>query len=88
MHLLGGGTKDPFLCQMTANSTGIPVVAGPAEATALGNILLQLVALGEIDSIEQGRAIIRQTEKVREYMPGEANKWDCAYNRFLKLLNK
>ncbi len=88
LHLLGGGTKDPFLCQMTANSTGIPVVAGPAEATALGNILLQLVALGEIDSIEQGRAIIRQTEKVREYMPGEADKWDCAYNRFLKLLNK
>lgn len=88
LHLLGGGTKDPFLCRMTANSTGIPVVAGPVEATALGNILLQLVALGEIDSIEQGRAIIRKTEKVTEYLPDEADEWNAEYNRFRKLLNK
>ncbi|MFR5875089.1 MAG: rhamnulokinase [Eubacterium sp.] len=57
LHLLGGGTKDGFLCQMTADSLGMPVIAGPAEATALGNILLQLIALGDIKNIDEGRAL-------------------------------
>ena len=62
LHLLGGGTKDTFLCQMTADALGFPVVAGPTEATALGNIMLQLIALGAIKDVAEGRKLIRKTE--------------------------
>lgn len=82
LHLLGGGTKDGFLCQMTADSLGIPVIAGPAEATALGNILLQLIALGDIKSIDEGRAVIRAQEQVKQYQPENADVWECAYEKF------
>ena len=67
LHILGGGTKDRLLCQMSANSTGLPVVAGPIEATALGNIIIQLVALGEIADIAAGRALIAETETLKNY---------------------
>lgn len=82
LHLLGGGTKDGFLCQMTADSLGIPVVAGPAEATALGNILLQLIALGDIQDIDEGRAVIRAQERVKQYQPENAGAWENAYEKF------
>lgn len=82
LHLLGGGTKDGFLCQMTADSLGIPVIAGPAEATALGNIILQLIALGNIKNIDEGRAIIRTQESVKQYLPQNADVWENAYEKF------
>lgn len=82
LHLLGGGTKDCFLCQMTADSLGIPVLAGPTEATALGNILLQLIALGDIEDIDEGRAMIKQQEAVKEYTPADAEEWEKAYKKF------
>ena len=88
LHLLGGGTKDSFLCQMTANSLGIPVIAGPTEATALGNILLQLIALGDISSIEEGRALLRKQEKVKEYLPNDMESWERAYKKFCKIIIK
>lgn len=88
LHLLGGGTKDSFLCQMTANSLGIPVIAGPTEATALGNILLQLIALGDISSIEEGRALLRKQEKVKEYLPKDMESWEHAYEKFCKIIIK
>lgn len=86
LHLLGGGTKDGFLCQMTANSLGIPVIAGPAEATALGNIMLQLIALGDIKDIDEGRAVIRVQESVRQYQPENADAWEIAYKNFCTLM--
>lgn len=86
LHLLGGGTKDGFLCQMTANSLGIPVVAGPAEATALGNIMLQLIALGDIKNIDEGRDIIRTQESVKQYQPENTDVWENAYNKFCTLM--
>lgn len=82
LHLLGGGTKDSFLCQMTADSLGIPVIAGPAEATALGNILLQLIALGDIKDIDEGRALIRKQEHVKLYQPEDTDSWKKAYKKF------
>lgn len=82
LHLLGGGTKDGFLCQMTADSLGVPVVAGPAEATALGNIVLQLIALGDIKDIDEGRAIIRAQECVKQYQPENVDTWESAYKKF------
>lgn len=88
LYLLGGGSKDPLLCKMAACSTGIPVAAGPAEATALGNILLQFIALGDIKDVEEGRRLIRQSEDIKIYEPEDTNLWNKEYNRYLKLLNK
>lgn len=88
LHLMGGGTKDCFLCELAAKSLGIPVIAGPIEATALGNIVLQLVALGEIGSIEEGRRIIASTEKVKNFVQEHTSDWDEAYERFCKIINK
>lgn len=88
LHLLGGGTKDSFLCSMTANSLGISVLAGPTEATALGNILLQLIALGDIKDIDEGRSLIREQEKVKEYIPTDINSWNNAYKKFCTAVQK
>lgn len=86
LNLLGGGTKDGFLCEMTADCLDIPVVAGPVEATALGNIILQLIALGELDSVEQGREIIMKTEKIKSYAPNHSSEWDSAYERYVNII--
>lgn len=88
LHLMGGGTKDGFLCELTAQSLGIPVIAGPIEATALGNIMLQLIALGEIESIEKGREIIAETEKVKIFEEAHTDDWDEAFERFCKVIKK
>ena len=87
LNILGGGTKDGFLCEMTANSLNIPVVAGPIEATALGNVILQLKALGEIKSVDEGRMLIAKTEKTKEYLPKRNENWDEAYKTYKDLLS-
>ena len=87
LHLLGGGTKDSFLCQMTADSLNIPVTAGPTEATALGNIMLQLIALGEIESVNAGREIIKSQENLKEYKPIDPQSFEAAYQKFLNAIN-
>lgn len=78
LHVLGGGAKDGLLCRMTADATGLRTAAGPVEATALGNILIQLVALGMLPSIDAGRRLIAKTERVTEYLPGDTAAWDAA----------
>ena len=88
LHLMGGGTKDGFLCELASESIGIPVIAGPIEATALGNIVLQLIALGEIETISQGRKIIAEAEKVKKYEGIHTPEWDEAFERFCKIINK
>ncbi|HIX13678.1 MAG TPA: rhamnulokinase [Candidatus Anaerofilum faecale] len=82
LHILGGGTKDGLLCRMTADCTGIPVIAGPVEATALGNILIQLVALGEVKDIEEGRALIAATEPVKRFAPSAQDDWNRSYETY------
>ena len=86
LHLLGGGTKDTFLCQMTADSLNMSVVAGPTEATALGNIILQLIALGDIKDVNEGRELIKSSEKLTTYKPENAQAFESAYNNFVKIL--
>ena len=88
LHLMGGGTKDGFLCELASQSLGIPVIAGPVEATALGNIILQLIALGEIENIEKGREIIAENEKVKTFNEEHSSGWDEAYERFYKIIKK
>lgn len=82
LHLLGGGVKDTSLCQLTADSLGIPVISGPSEATALGNILLQLTALGELQSPDQGRELLARTEQLKMYEPRNTVLWEEAYEKF------
>lgn len=86
LHLLGGGTKDGFLCQMTADSLAFPVIAGPTEATALGNMLLQLIALDQLPDVAAGRELIRKTETLKTYEPKPTAARDLAYRDFQNIL--
>lgn len=86
LHMLGGGIQGQLLCQLTADSCKIPVVAGPVEATALGNIIIQLVALGALSSIEQGRVLIAKNESLKRYQPEDQERWDKAFVEYKKLL--
>lgn len=82
LHIVGGGAQNVLLCQMTANAVGIPVVAGPIEATALGNVSIQLIALGEIGSVAAARTLIQESVELVTYMPQAVAAWNAAYQRF------
>jgi len=69
IHVIGGGCKNEILNQMTSNETGITVYAGPVEATALGNLLVQGIATGDIKDVQQGRSIIIESQKVKVFTP-------------------
>jgi rhamnulokinase len=86
IHLIGGGTQNKLLSQFTANATGKRVRAGPIEATALGNALMQMLALGHIRSLAEGRQVIRQSFDVTTYEPQARDAWEEAYGRFVKLI--
>jgi rhamnulokinase len=80
IHLVGGGSRNELLCQLTADACGLPVVAGPAEATAIGNILVQARALGAAPADLDGmRALVRDTQPLRRYEPaGAGASWAAA----------
>ena len=82
LHIVGGGGQNLLLNQFTANAVGRPVVVGPVEATAAGNILMQMVASGEIASLAEGREIIRRSFELTTYLPEDADEWEEAYQRF------
>jgi rhamnulokinase len=86
IHIVGGGTQNKLLNQMAADACNRRVVAGPVEATAIGNVMLQAVALGEVASISQAREIIRASFAVEEYHPRRPELWDAAAERFAKLV--
>lgn len=88
LHLLGGGTQSKLLCQFTANATGLPTFAGPVEATALGNIIIQLTALGALPSIEAGRNLIAKTETILPYTPSDQDAWTRAFVFYKTILVK
>jgi rhamnulokinase len=88
IHVIGGGSRHPTLCRFTACATGLPVVAGPVEATALGNILGQALALGRIHSPDDIRAIVAEGADLTVYEPGDAPAWDAAYARFREILSR
>ena len=86
IHIVGGGTQNKLLCQMAADATNRRVLAGPVEATALGNLAMQAIASGAIGSIAQAREIIRDSFDVQEYRPRQPQTWDEAFERFEKLV--
>ncbi|MCX7886471.1 MAG: rhamnulokinase [Verrucomicrobiae bacterium] len=85
LHIVGGGTRNMLLNQFAANATGIPVFAGPVEATAIGNILIQAIALKHLKSLEELRAVVRNSFQIQTYQPQERDVWQAAYERFQKL---
>jgi rhamnulokinase len=85
IHIVGGGTNNKLLSQLTADATQRRVVAGPVEATAIGNLLMQYIALGEIASIRDAREIVRASFPVEEFTPRSGGAWDEAFARFLGL---
>ncbi|HUK44378.1 MAG TPA: rhamnulokinase family protein [Gaiellaceae bacterium] len=87
VHVIGGGARNEFLCRLTANVTRRPVLAGPIEAAALGNILVQLHASGELGSLAEMRELVRASTKVRAYEPDAgASQWESLYDRFLHVV--
>ncbi len=87
LHIVGGGSKDATLNQFTANAIKIPVLAGPTECAALGNILVQAIALGHLESHEAARAVVRNSFELQTFTPQDAAQWDAAAARFEKLLS-
>ena len=82
VHLVGGGSRNELLCQWTADALGLPVVAGPVEATAIGNIVVQARAAGAVDDLAGARRLIAAAQEPRRYTPqGGRAAWDAAAAR-------
>ena len=86
IHVIGGGTKDGLLCQLTANSCSRTVKAGPIEATVMGNIAVQLMSDGSVEGIGQARKIVADSSELKTYEPIDTDKWEEAYADFLKIV--
>ena len=86
LHVIGGGSKNKLLDQFTANAIGIPVVAGPSEATAIGNIMLQAWAAGCVNSLQQMRDMIAKVVETETFMPQDTASWNEAYAKIKHLL--
>ena len=87
IHIVGGGTQNRQLCQAAADACARRVLAGPIEATATGNLMMQAVAAGDVGSIAQAREVIRNSFPVEPYEPQNTAAWDDAYERFLGILD-
>ena len=86
LHVVGGGCQNKALCQYTADAIGRDVIAGPIEATAIGNIVCQMIASGELADLKQGRAMIPDSFETTVYHPADTAAWDAKYVDFLKLI--
>ncbi|HKL33201.1 MAG TPA: rhamnulokinase [Tangfeifania sp.] len=85
LHIIGGGAHNEMLNQLTADATGIPVIAGPAEATAIGNIMMQAKAMGFVTTLEEIRKMVRNSFPVKTYEPSAQADWEKAYSKFKQL---
>ena len=87
LHVIGGGSRNSYLMQMTANSIGMPVVTGPVEGTAIGNIMLQAKAAGLVSDRFDMRRIVAQSVEMKTYEPQDSDAWNKAYDRYLAMNN-
>jgi sugar (pentulose or hexulose) kinase len=81
LHIVGGGSQNELLNQLTANATGRTVIAGPVEAAAIGNILMQAMATGQIKNIAQGKQLVRNSFPLKQYQPTETALWQQRYDK-------
>ncbi len=87
VHIIGGGANNELLCQYSANALGLPVVAGPIEATAIGNILIQAKAMHSVDSLEGIRTMVRNSFDTKTFEPQDPSLWETQLERFRKIVN-
>jgi rhamnulokinase len=88
IHIVGGGSQNSLLCQLTADATRLPVMAGPVEATALGNVMVQAYARGYVGSLEEIRAVVRRSTDINRYTPGgDTDEWDELREKFSSVMN-
>ena len=83
LHILGGGGRNRLLSQFAANATGLPVITGPFEATAAGNIMMQMIALGDLANVAEGRALIRRSFPTETYSSQNTARWQEKYQQYL-----
>ena len=88
VNVVGGGSQNALLCQLTADAARLPVVAGPVEATAMGNVMVQAFAQKRVGSPEEIRAVVRDSFEASTYEPGDAEEWSGLRERFSKLLEE
>ncbi len=86
IHIVGGGCNNELLNQFTANACGVPVIAGPVEATALGNVLVQVRATGEIGTLAEIRKVVKASSELVTFEPEQTEDWDREFKRYLKLI--
>lgn len=86
IYIVGGGSRNKMLCQATADACGRVVIAGPAEGTAMGNLLVQAAAMGDVSGLEHAREIVRASAEIEEYEPANPGTWDQPYEKFTHLL--
>ena len=86
IHIVGGGTRNELLNQMTADGCGRTVIAGPVEATAMGNALVQAIAIGRISNLTEARRMVRESCELRTYEPRDTASWDQQYHRYRSIL--
>ena len=88
VNIVGGGIKDKMICQFTANATNRTVSTGPVEATSIGNVIVQAMAMGAIKNLNEGRKVVKNSFDITEYTPIDADKWDEAYNKWKEIIKK
>jgi sugar (pentulose or hexulose) kinase len=86
VHIIGGGANNELLCQYSANALQLPVKAGPTEATAIGNILIQAKALKSLSSLEEIRTMVGESFGTKTFMPEEADLWKVQFDRFCRIV--
>lgn len=87
LHVIGGGSRNALLNQFTSNAIGLPVIAGPAEASSVGNIMLQAKAAGIVNSLQEMRNVISANVELFTYFPMDSEKWNEAYKLYLRVVN-
>jgi rhamnulokinase len=87
LHVIGGGSRNHLLNQFTANAIGLPVVAGPSEATAIGNVMIQAKGLGVVNSLQEMRSIIANSVSLEVFYPEDVLLWNKAFEKFLSITN-
>jgi len=88
LHIIGGGSKNDMLNAFTANAIGIPVIAGPSEATAMGNLLLQAKAAGLIAGKEAMRKVVRDSSELAVFEPADKELWNQQYQKYLAVFTE
>ncbi len=87
IHIIGGGSQNRMLCRFTANATGLPVIAGPVEAAAIGNIMVQALCAGDVGSLTEMREVVRRSFEPATYEPEQTSGWEAAYDRFRETID-